>query len=79
MTMEHFALSLIESFDLDITQHCIIDSKYLSTSCGLNVIEVFYNNDLVMELPALKNVEAANDRTALISHTLDRAERYVGR
>ena len=78
--MVHFAQAVLESFDFDITRHCIVDSKYLSSPGGLNVIETYFNNDLVLNLEALQKAGAGTyEFNDLMSATLDRAERYVGR
>ena len=79
MSMEEFALSVLESFDFDITKHCIVDSKYLSSPGGLNVIETYFNNDLALTLPALQTAKPGTAFNLLMSDTLDRAEKYVGR
>ena len=79
MTMTDFALSVIESFDFDITRHAIVDSKYLSSPGGLNLIETYFDNDLALNLEALQDTAKGIETTRLISDTLDRAEKYVER
>ena len=79
MNMEDFALSVLESFDFDITRHCIVDGKYLSSPGGLNVIETYFNNDLALTLEALQKAKPGTEFNLLMSDTLDRAEKYVGR
>lgn len=79
MNMGDFALSVLESFDFDITRHCIVDGKYLSSPGGLNVIETYFNNDLALTLEALQKATPGTEFNLLMSNTLDRAEKYVGR
>lgn len=79
MTMTDFALAVIESFDFDITRHAIVDSKYLSSPGGLNLLETYFDNDLALNLEALQDTPKGIETTQLISNTLDRVEKYVDR
>ena len=79
MTMMDFALSVLESFDFDITRHAIVDSKYISSPGGLDLFETYFDNDLALNLEALQDTAKGVETTRLISDTLDRAEKYVDR
>ena len=79
MTMMDFALSVIESFDFDITRHAIVDSKYLSSPGGLDLLETYFNNELALNLEGLKDMAKGFETDSLISRTLSRAEKYVDR
>lgn len=79
MTMRGFALSVIESFDFDITRHAILDNKYLSAPGGLDLLETYFDNDLALNLEELQKTAPGSETKFLISSTLDRAEKYVKR
>ena len=77
--MTSFALSVLGSFDFDITRHCIVDNKYLSSPGGLDVIETYFNNDLALTLEAIQKAKPGGQFNLLMSRTLERAEKYVSR
>lgn len=79
MTMMDFALSVLESFDFDITRHAIVDGKYISSPGGLDLFETYFDNDLALNLEALQDTAKGVESTRLICDTLDRAKKYVDR
>ena len=50
MTGREFAMHVMASFDLNITRCCIYDNEYLTCEGGLDLIQTFYNEELLQNL-----------------------------
>ena len=56
------------------------DAQYLSSPGGLDVVEVYFQNDLALNLEALQPLRRGTlEHQHLLSETLDRAEKYANR
>ena len=78
-----FVVVVVDKYCLHrLCRHGIVDQHFISVPGGLDVIEVFFNNNLIQEvLSALQSLKPGQSatRNKLISETLDRAEKYIGR
>ena len=50
MTGPEFALSVLNSFDLDMARHCIFKNQYLSLWGGIDTVRAFFNNSELSKL-----------------------------
>lgn len=50
MTGWEFALSVMKSFDLNISRCCIYNNEYFSCEGGLDIVQTFFNEELLLDL-----------------------------
>ena len=87
MVGNEFALSVLGSFDLNISRCGIYNYKYLSCGGGLDVVKTFFNEELLLDLDLEALVvsgqgwrgRSEGEKHLRRMETKERVKKYVGR
>ena len=87
MVGNEFALSVLGSFDLNISRCGIYNYKYLSCGGGLDVVRTFFNEELLLDLDLEALVVSGEGWRGMSEgekhlrrmETKERVKKYVGR
>ena len=87
MTGCEFALSVLGSFDLNISRCGIYNYKYFSCGGGIDVVRAFFNEELLLDMDLEALVESGQGWRGMSEgekhlrrmETEERVKKYVGR
>ena len=87
MTGCEFALSVLGSFDINISRCGIFNYKYLSCGGGLDIVQTFFNEELLLDLDLEALVRSGGGWRGLSEgekhlrrmETRERVKKYVSR
>ena len=87
MTGCEFALSVLGSFDLNISRCGIFNGNYFSHEGGLDVVQAFFNEELLMDLDLEALIESGQGWRGMSEgekhlrrmETKERVKKYIGR
>ena len=87
MTGAEFAMNVIGSFDLDICRCCIYNNEYLCCMGGLDTVQTFFNEELLLDLDLEGMIwtgrtwkgMSEGEKHLRRMETKERVKKYVGR